>query len=77
MSAGNHAQALAWHARRMGVPATIVMPEPTPLVKVENTARLGARVVLHGETLADRRSAWRRSSQPRGRCSSTPMTTRR
>jgi threonine dehydratase len=53
MSAGNHAQALAYHARRMGVPATIVMPEPTPLVKVENTRRHGARVVLHGETLAE------------------------
>jgi threonine dehydratase len=53
MSAGNHAQALAYHARRMGIPATIVMPEPTPLVKVENTRRHGAHVVLHGETLAD------------------------
>ncbi len=53
MSAGNHAQALAYHARRMGIPATIVMPEPTPLVKVENTRSHGARVVLHGETLAE------------------------
>lgn len=51
MSAGNHAQAVAWHARRFGVPATIVMPETTPLVKVENTRSHGARVVLHGETL--------------------------
>lgn len=53
MSAGNHAQALAYHARRMGIPATIVMPEPTPVVKVENTRAHGARVVLHGETLAE------------------------
>ena len=51
MSAGNHAQAVAYHARRFGIPATIVMPETTPLVKVENTRAQGARIVLHGETL--------------------------
>jgi len=51
MSAGNHAQAVAYHARRFGIPATIVMPETTPLVKVENTRAHEARVVLHGETL--------------------------
>lgn len=51
MSAGNHAQAVAYHARRFGIPATIVMPETTPLVKVENTRAHGAEVVLHGETL--------------------------
>ena len=51
MSAGNHAQAVAYHARRFGIPATIVMPEPTPLVKVENTRAHGAEVVLFGETL--------------------------
>jgi threonine dehydratase len=51
MSAGNHAQAVAYHARRLDIPATIVMPETTPLVKVENTRAHGARVVLHGETL--------------------------
>ena len=51
MSAGNHAQAVAYHARRFAIPATIVMPETTPLVKVENTRAHGARVVLHGETL--------------------------
>jgi threonine dehydratase len=53
MSAGNHAQALAYHARRFGVPATIVMPLTTPLVKVENTRAHGARVVLHGDTLVE------------------------
>ena len=53
MSAGNHAQAVAYHARRLGIEATIVMPSNTPLVKVSNTERLGARVILHGETLAD------------------------
>lgn len=53
MSAGNHAQAVAWHARRMGVPATIVMPEGTPHVKAENTRALGATVILEGVTLAE------------------------
>ena len=47
-SAGNHAQGVAFHAGRLGIPATIVMPERTPLVKVANTRRYGARVVLHG-----------------------------
>jgi threonine dehydratase len=47
-SAGNHAQGVAFHARQLGIPATIVMPERTPLVKVANTERYGARVVLHG-----------------------------
>jgi threonine dehydratase len=56
MSAGNHAQAVAYHGRRLGIPATIVMPVGTPLVKVENTRAHGARVILHGETLADSES---------------------
>ncbi|HUA53443.1 MAG TPA: threonine ammonia-lyase [Candidatus Sulfotelmatobacter sp.] len=47
-SAGNHAQGLAYHARRLGIPATIVMPEATPFVKVERTAAFGARVLLIG-----------------------------
>ena len=47
-SAGNHAQALALHASRLGVVATVVMPEATPLVKVQATESHGARVVLHG-----------------------------
>jgi threonine dehydratase len=55
MSAGNHAQAVAYHAARMGIPATIVMPETTPLVKVENTRAHGAEVVLYGETLYEAR----------------------
>jgi threonine dehydratase len=53
MSAGNHAQAVAHHAKRLGIPATIVMPVTTPLVKVEATRACGAEVVLHGETIAD------------------------
>lgn len=47
-SAGNHAQGVAYHAARLGIPATIVMPERTPLVKVSATQKYGARVVLHG-----------------------------
>jgi threonine dehydratase len=53
MSAGNHAQAVAYHATRMGIASTIVMPEPTPYVKVAATEGHGARVVLHGETVSD------------------------
>ncbi len=55
MSAGNHAQAVAYHARRLGIPATIVMPRTTPNVKVENTAAFGAQVVLHGKDLEEAR----------------------
>ena len=51
MSAGNHAQGVAYHARRLGMPATIVMPEFAPFTKVERTKSLGARVVLTGDTL--------------------------
>jgi threonine dehydratase len=53
MSAGNHAQAVAYHARRLGVPAVIVMPAATPNVKVEHTRAFGAEVVLHGESLSE------------------------
>ena len=48
-SAGNHAQAVAYHGRRLGVPVTIVMPKPTPTIKVMQTEGHGANVVLHGE----------------------------
>jgi threonine dehydratase len=53
MSAGNHAQAVAYHAARIGIPATIVMPVTTPFVKVEATQALGAEVVLDGESLTE------------------------
>ncbi|MBW3628547.1 MAG: threonine ammonia-lyase [Gemmatimonadetes bacterium] len=49
-SAGNHAQGVAYHAHRLGITATIVMPERTPLIKVTNTERFGARVILHGRS---------------------------
>src|SRR5438105_3875614 len=53
MSAGNHAQAVAYHARRLNIPATIVMPVTTPFVKVAATQAYGATVVLDGETLTE------------------------
>jgi threonine dehydratase len=56
MSAGNHAQGVAHHAKRLGLRAVIVMPQFTPGVKVDNTRRLGAEVILHGDTLDEARS---------------------
>jgi threonine dehydratase len=53
MSAGNHAQAVACQAQRLGIEATIVMPATTPFVKVKSTEAYGAKVVLDGETLAE------------------------
>lgn len=53
MSAGNHAQAVARHATRLGIEATIVMPAHTPFVKVQRTEVLGARVILHGADLRE------------------------
>jgi threonine dehydratase len=49
MSAGNHAQGVAYHAKRLGIPATIVMPEGTPFTKIERTRHLGARVLVEGD----------------------------
>jgi threonine dehydratase len=51
MSAGNHAQGVAYHARRLAIPATIVMPQATPNVKIQQTQMLGARVIMHGDGL--------------------------
>ncbi len=53
MSAGNHAQGVAYHAQRLGIPAVIVMPSSTPFVKIRQTEAFGARVVLAGETVLD------------------------
>ena len=55
MSAGNHAQGLAYHAQRFGIRAVIVMPRFTPGVKVERTRGFGAQVVLHGDSLDEAR----------------------
>jgi threonine dehydratase len=52
MSAGNHAQGVAYHARRLGIPATIVMPEGTPFIKIDRTEAFGATVVLRGDSLS-------------------------
>lgn len=52
-SAGNHAQGVAYAAQKAGVPATIVMPTTTPLIKVNNTKNYGANVILHGSTFDD------------------------
>ena len=48
MSAGNHAQGVAYHAARLGIKATVVMPDGTPFLKVRRTQDYGAEVVLHG-----------------------------
>ena len=56
VSAGNHAQGVAYHAQRLGIPATIVMPRFAPAVKVDNTRRFGATVVLEGDTFDDART---------------------
>ena len=53
ISAGNHAQGVAYHARALGIKATIVMPETTPFTKIEHTEKLGARVVLQGRSLSE------------------------
>ncbi|HVI76380.1 MAG TPA: threonine ammonia-lyase [Anaeromyxobacteraceae bacterium] len=65
-SAGNHAQAVAYHAGRLGVAATIVMPEATPLLKVANTRGHGARVVLHGANYEEAYAEARRLEQVEG-----------
>jgi threonine dehydratase len=51
MSAGNHAQGVAYHAQRLGIPSTIVMPVGTPFNKVERTASFGARVLIEGDSI--------------------------
>lgn len=66
MSAGNHAQGVAYHAARLGIPATIVMPEGTPAVKVENTRALGARVILEGATFEDSARITRKLARDEG-----------
>jgi threonine dehydratase len=66
MSAGNHAQAVAYHAARLGIPATIVMPMTTPFVKVDATRTHGAEVMLHGETVAESQARAEELSAERG-----------
>jgi len=66
MSAGNHAQGVAYHARRLGIPATIVMPEGTPFIKIDRTEAFGATVVLKGDSLIAAREAADRLARERG-----------
>jgi len=66
MSAGNHAQSVAYHAARLGIPATIVMPVTTPFVKVAATKSHGADVVLHGETVSESQSRCEEIQSERG-----------
>ena len=66
MSAGTHAQGVASHARRLGIPATIVMPQGTPFTKIDRTEALGAKVVLKGEGLVDARRAAEALAQRHG-----------
>jgi threonine dehydratase len=67
-SAGNHAQAVAYHGRRLGIPVTIVMPNPTPSVKVTQTESHGARVVLHGAMFDDAYAKARELEAEQGLC---------
>src|SRR5579859_7681762 len=53
MSAGNHALGVAYHAQRLGIPATIVMPFGSPFIKIQHTEDFGARVIVEGETLSE------------------------
>ena len=75
MSAGNHAQGVAYHAGRLGIPATIVMPSFTPNTKVKHTRDHGARVVLVWAIRWPRQRPKRTGSpRPRSWCSCTPTT---
>ena len=65
-SAGNHAQALAYHGGRLGVPVTIVMPEGTPFTKVDGTRRHGANVVIHGLDFSGSTEEAKRLEQEKG-----------
>jgi threonine dehydratase len=66
MSAGNHAQAVAYHAALLGISATIVMPEQTPFVKVAATRAHGARVVLEGESISEAQARAATEARERG-----------
>src|SRR6195256_2630426 len=66
MSAGNHAQGVAYHARRLGIAATIVMPAPPPFTKIDRPEALAATVVLRGESLVEARQAADRLGSEQG-----------
>ena len=76
MSAGNHAQALAYHGRRLNVPTTIVMPRSTPNAKVEQTRVHGAEVLLHGNQFDETRAFTEQLAEERSLTLVHPSTTR-
>ena len=76
MSAGNHAQGVAYHARRLGIPATIVMPQGTPFIKIDRTEAYGAKVLLKGDSLAAAREAADALARDEGWFWFIPMTIR-
>jgi threonine dehydratase len=65
-SAGNHAQALAYQGKLLGIPATVVMPKFAPLIKVNNCQKLGARVVLHGKDFGEAKAHAHEIAQKEG-----------
>jgi threonine dehydratase len=65
-SAGNHAQGVAYHAQRLGIPATIVMPVITPFTKIVRTRDFGAEIVLHGEGVSEAAAMAHKLSEQRG-----------
>src|SRR5213079_1551758 len=65
-SAGNHAQALAYQGKLLGIPATVVMPKYAPLIKIGNCQKLGATVVLHGKDFEEAKTRALAISEERG-----------
>src|ERR1700719_2935857 len=65
-SAGNHAQALAYQGKLLGIPATVVMPKFAPLIKVNNCQKLGANVVLHGTDFGEAKACAHQIAQEKG-----------
>src|SRR5688500_597560 len=65
-SAGNHAQALAYQGKLLGIPATVVMPKFAPLIKIGNCQKLGANVVLHGKNFAEAKTHAHEIGKERG-----------
>lgn len=65
-SAGNHAQGVAYSAKHLNIPATIVMPTPTPSIKYQNVARLGSKVVLYGDDFDAAQQECKRLSAEQG-----------
>jgi threonine dehydratase len=72
VSAGNHAQGVAYHAQRLGIPAVIVMPRFTPMVKVERTRGFGAEIVLAGENFDEAKADAQKIAEARGLTSVHP-----